>query len=94
MYDVDNQLDLNRNENPNWQFIGKLKDVSVITQDEKTFTWIKTNTTFFVVEGLLMEPVHVGQTVKLSKRDNAAKIGSLLVYRPNQDNEALEEVYS
>ena len=74
--------DFNRNENPNWQYIGKLQNLSVFNEDNKLFTLVKTNKTFFVIEGMIKQPVHIGQTVKLSKRDNAAKIGPLLVQRP------------
>ena len=81
-------FDFTRQENPNWQFIGKLKDISVFEHEGSVYSWIKTNTTFFVIEGFIKEPIHVGQTVKLSKRDNAAKVGALLVYRPLKDIEA------
>lgn len=74
--------DFNRNENPNWQYIGKLQNLNVFSEDNKLYTLVKTNKTFFVIEGMIKQPVHIGQTVKLSKRDNAAKIGALLVLRP------------
>lgn len=80
----DFELDSNKNDNPNWQFVGKLKDVTVFNKGNQVFSWIKTNTTFFAIEGILDTPVHAGQTVKLSKRDNAAKIGAILVYRPEE----------
>lgn len=80
-----------RQENPNWQFIGKLKDISVFEHDGEIYSWVKTNTTFFVIEGFIKEAVHVGQTVKLSKRDNAARIGALLVYRPLKEVEVPTE---
>jgi hypothetical protein len=70
-----------KNDNPNWQFVGKLKDVSIINDGSHVVSWIKTTTSFFAVSGLIKEPLHAGQTVKLSKRDNAVKIGSVLVYR-------------
>lgn len=82
IYERDNLSDNSKNENPNWQFVGKLKDISIFKENDKNYSLIKTNTTFFVIEGIIKEAIHVGQTVKLSKRDNAAKIGSILVYRP------------
>lgn len=74
--------DFNRNENPNWQYVGKLQNLSVFNEENKLYTLVKTNKTFFVIEGMIKQAVHIGQTVKLSKRDNAAKIGALLVLRP------------
>lgn len=85
LYERDSLSDNSKNENPNWQFVGKLKDISIFKENEKNYSLIKTNTTFFVIEGIIKEAVHVGQTVKLSKRDNAAKIGSILVYRPQEE---------
>lgn len=82
MYESDKQDADLKVENPNWQFVGKLKDISVFMENNQVFSWIKTNTTFFVIEGFIKETIHIGQTVKLSKRDNAAKIGGLTVYRP------------
>lgn len=82
MIDDGKYADFNRNENPNWQYIGKLQNLNVFTEEDKVYTLVKTNKTFFVIEGMIKQPVHIGQTVKLSKRDNAAKIGALLVQRP------------
>lgn len=70
-----------KNFNPNWQFVGKLKDISVFTMNEKSLFWVKTNTTAFAAEAILKEPVHFGQTVKLSKRDSTVKIGNQLLQR-------------
>lgn len=82
-------VDVIRNDNPNWQFVGKLQDISVFQKDGKLFSYIKTSTTFFVIKDVISEAVHMGQTVKLSKRDNAAKIGPLLVYRPDDEGQDL-----
>ena len=77
-----NEIDSNeKNVNPNWQFVGKLKEVSVFNENGNTFSWIKTNTTAFAVVGFLKEPVHVGQAVKLSKKDNSVKIATQLIER-------------
>lgn len=80
----DSYNDFNKNENPNWQYIGKLQNISVFSEEGTVYTLVKTNKTFFIIEGMIKQPVHIGQTVKLSKRDHAAKIGSLLVYRPEE----------
>lgn len=84
MIDDGKYTDYNRNDNPNWQYIGKLQNISIFNEDNKTYTLVKTNKSFFIIEGTIKQPVHIGQTVKLSKRDNAAKIGALLVLRPEE----------
>jgi hypothetical protein len=81
------EVETGKNDNPNWQFVGKLKDVSIVNNGSQVISWIKTTTSFFAVNGLITEPLHAGQTVKLSKRDNAVKIGSILLHRPNEGNE-------
>jgi hypothetical protein len=77
--EIDEQSD--KNFNPNWQFVGKLKDVSVFNINDKSFFWVKTNTTAFTAEAVLTEPLHFGQTVKFSKRDKSVKIGNQFLQR-------------
>lgn len=82
---------MDRNFSPNWQFVGKLKDVTTFTVQDKSYFLIKTATTAFAVEAVLGEPFHIGQTVKLSKRDNAVKVGGQFLYRPAVETEGEQE---
>lgn len=70
-----------KNVSLNWQFVGKLKEVSVFNDNQSTFSWIKTETTAFAVKGFFKDLVHMGQAVKLSKKDNSVKVGNQLIER-------------
>lgn len=78
----ENEMD--KNFSPNWQFVGKLKDVSTFVIQDKSYFLLKTATTAVAVEAILTGPIHIGQTVKLSKRDSAVKIGKNFFYRPEE----------
>ncbi len=84
--------EMEKNFSPNWQFVGKLKDVSSFVIQDKSYFLLKTATTAVAVEAVLTVLIHIGQTVKLSKRDNAVKIGKKFFYRPEECMQAdLEE---
>lgn len=67
--------------NPNWQFVGRLKDISVFNINDKTLFLVKTESTVFMAEIEVLQPLHLGQTVKFSKRDNTVRIGNQIVQR-------------
>ncbi len=58
MSEIDrNEDSQERHQNDNWQFVGKLVNLTPFDDGEKLQTLVETDTTFFVILDTITEPV-------------------------------------